>query len=68
MAGYLAAVVESGRDPAEAIASYPERLAAVTPRRAMEVVRARLDPERLVAVVVADEALRGAFEAPLKAA
>ncbi len=68
VAGYLAAVVESGRDPAEAIASYPERLAAVTPRRAMEVVRARLDPERLVAVVVADEALRGAFEAPLKAA
>ncbi|NNN06486.1 MAG: insulinase family protein [Elusimicrobia bacterium] len=60
VAGYLAAIVESGRDPVTAIASYPERLAAVTPDSALAAARARLDPDRLVAVVVGDEAaLRG---------
>lgn len=54
VAGYAAAIVESGRDPRETAARYQERLAAVTPEDARAAFRARLDPEKFVAVVVAD--------------
>ncbi|MBI3289754.1 MAG: insulinase family protein [Elusimicrobia bacterium] len=56
VAGYVAAVVESGRDPREAIAQYEARLAAATPASALEAVRSRLDMDKLVTVVVGDEA------------
>ena len=54
VASYLAAVVESGRDPVVVMGTYQERLAAVTPESALSSARARLDPARLVAVVVGD--------------
>ena len=54
MAGYLSAVMESGRDPAAVMGSYQERLAAVTPESALAAARARLNPARLVSVVVGD--------------
>lgn len=55
-ASYFSAILESGRDPAEAMGGYQRRLAAVTPESALEAVRAHLDPERLVSVVVGDAA------------
>jgi len=55
VASYLAAVAETGRDPAEVMAGYQERLAAVTPESAQAAARSRLDPERFVSVVVGDE-------------
>ncbi len=59
VASYLAAVVESGRDPAVVMGSYQERLAAVTPEEVLAAARARLDPSRFVSVVVGDaKALR----------
>jgi zinc protease len=54
VASYLAAVVESGRDPASVMGSYQTRLAAVTPESVLKAARARLDPARFVAVVVGD--------------
>ena len=54
VASYLAAVVESGRDPAAVMGSYQDRLAAVTPEAALAAARSRLDPERFVSVVVGD--------------
>lgn len=54
MASYLAAVVESGRDPAVVMSSYQARLAAVTPASAQAAARARLDPGRMAAVVVGE--------------
>jgi predicted Zn-dependent peptidase len=54
VAGYLAAVVESGRDPVVAMATYQERLGAVTPAAALEAARTRLEPERFVSIVVGD--------------
>ncbi|HXT01366.1 MAG TPA: pitrilysin family protein [Elusimicrobiota bacterium] len=54
VASYLAAVVESGREPAEVMGSYQRRLAAVTPEAALAAARARLDPARFVNVVVGD--------------
>jgi zinc protease len=60
VAGYLAAIVESGRDPEQTMGLYQRRLAAVTPETALAAVRARLNPETFVAVAVGDEApLRG---------
>jgi len=59
VASYLAAIVESGRDPEDAIGAYPRRLAAVTPETALAAARAHLDPARLVAVVVGDAATLG---------
>lgn len=56
VASYLAAIVESGRDPEQAMGSYQRRLAEVTPESALAAARARLEPERLVAVVVGDAA------------
>jgi len=59
VAGYLAAVVESGRDPAVVMGSYQKRLAAVSPESVLAAARAHLSPERFVAVVVGDaKALR----------
>ncbi len=52
--GYVAAVAESGRDPRKTIAEYESRLAAVTPESALTAVRARLNPAKLVTVVVGD--------------
>ena len=57
VAGYLAAVAESGRDPREAIAQYESRLAAATPASALAAVRSRFDPEKLITVVVGDSAV-----------
>ena len=37
-ASYLAAVVESGRDPAAVMGTYQERLAAVTPEAALAAI------------------------------
>ncbi|MBI3553110.1 MAG: hypothetical protein HY077_11395 [Elusimicrobia bacterium] len=54
VASYLAAVVESGRDPVAVMGTYQARLQAVTPESALAAARARLDPERFVAVVVGD--------------
>jgi zinc protease len=54
VAGYLAAVVESGRDPAVVMGTYQERLAAVTPESALAAARSHLDPARFVRVVVGD--------------
>ena len=54
VASYLAAVVESGRDPAVVMGSYQERLAAVTPETALAAARVRLDPARFVNVIVGD--------------
>ena len=54
VASYLAAVVESGRDPAVVMGSYQKRLAAVTPASVLAAARARLNPERFVSVVVGD--------------
>jgi zinc protease len=60
VASYLAAIVESGRDPVDVMGSYQRRLAAVTPETALAAVRARLDPETFIAVAVGDAAtLRG---------
>ena len=56
VAGYLAAVAESGRDPRETIAQYESRLAAATPASAQAAVRSRLDPAKLVTVAVGDAA------------
>ncbi|MEK7381967.1 MAG: pitrilysin family protein, partial [Elusimicrobiota bacterium] len=56
VASYLAAVVESGRDPAAVMTSYQARLAAVTPESAQAAVRRRLDCGRFVAVVVGEDA------------
>ncbi|MBI4371516.1 MAG: insulinase family protein [Elusimicrobia bacterium] len=56
-ASYLSAVVEGGRDPAAAMASYQSRLDAVTPESARRAAAARLDPERLIAVAVGDPAV-----------
>jgi predicted Zn-dependent peptidase len=59
VASYLAAVVESGRDPTTVMGSYQTRLAAVTPESVLAAARARLDPARFVAVFVGDaKALR----------
>ncbi|MFI5346682.1 MAG: M16 family metallopeptidase [Elusimicrobiota bacterium] len=59
VASYLAAVVESGRDPVAVMGSYQARLSAVTPESVLAAARARLDPARFVAVVVGDaKALR----------
>jgi zinc protease len=55
IASYLAAVVESGRDPAVVMGSYLERLEAVTPQAVLAASRKYLDPEKFVAVVVGDE-------------
>lgn len=54
IAGYLAAIVESGRDPAQVMSSYQKRLADVTPESALQVVQSSLNPDRLVAVIVGD--------------
>jgi zinc protease len=56
VAGYLAAVAESGRDPRETIAQYEQRLAAATPQSALTAVRSRFDMDKLVTVVVGDAA------------
>jgi len=56
MASYLAAVVESGRDPAAVMASYQSRLAAVTPESAQAAARKHLDCGRFVAVAVGEDA------------
>ncbi len=62
IAGYLTSVAESGRDPRETIAQYEARLAAVTPASALAAVRSRLDPTKLVTVVVGEESpLKSAF-------
>ncbi|MBI4061327.1 MAG: insulinase family protein [Elusimicrobia bacterium] len=53
--GYMSSVVESGRDPREAIAQYEARLAEATPASALAAVRSRLDLDKLVTVVVGDE-------------
>jgi predicted Zn-dependent peptidase len=57
MTGYLSSVAVSGRDPRETIAQYEPRLAEATPASALAAVRARFDPEKLVAVVVGDESV-----------
>ena len=54
VAGYLAAVAESGRDPRETIAQYEARLAAATPETALAAVRSRFDMDKLITVVVGD--------------
>ncbi|MDX6768643.1 MAG: pitrilysin family protein [Elusimicrobiota bacterium] len=54
LAAYLAAVVESGRDPKETMGNYQARLDAVTPDSARAAVRRWLDPTRFVTVVVGD--------------
>ncbi len=54
VASYLAAVVESGRDPAAVMGSYQDRLAAVSVETAQEAAHVRLDPGRFVTVVVGD--------------
>ncbi|MEK7389093.1 MAG: pitrilysin family protein [Elusimicrobiota bacterium] len=54
VAGFLATVAESGRDPRDAIATYESRLAAVTPASAMGAVRSHLDLDKIVTVVVGD--------------
>jgi len=62
VASYLAAIVESGRDPEQAMGTYQRRLAEVTPDSALAAARLRLIPERFVAVVVGDAAaLRAQF-------
>jgi zinc protease len=55
-ASYVAAVIDSGRDPAAAIASYQTRLNAISPDSAFESWRTRLDPNKFVSVVVGDAA------------
>ncbi len=52
--GYISLVAETGRDPRETIAHYESRLAEATPASALAAVRSRLDPEKLVTVVVGD--------------
>ena len=54
--GYISSVAESGRDPRETIAQYEPRLAEATPASALAAVRARLDPDKMVTVVVGDAA------------
>lgn len=54
LAAYLAAVVESGRDPADVLGRYLTRLDGVTAESARESVRKWLDPTRFVSVVVGD--------------
>lgn len=57
MASYLAAVVESGRDPAVVMSGYQSRLAAVTPESAQAAVNRRLDGSRFIAVTVGEESV-----------
>ena len=54
VASYLAAVVESGRDPATVMSTYQDRLAAVTVQTVQTAAQVRLSPQRFVAVVVGD--------------
>ncbi len=57
LAAYLAAVVESGRDPRETMGNYQARMDAVTADSARAAVRRWLDPTRFVTVVVGDGAV-----------
>jgi zinc protease len=54
LAAYLAAVVESGRDPKDVLGNYLSRMDAVTASAARDSVRRWLDPTRFVTVVVGD--------------